>query len=535
MTEHPEYDKDLYERWRLIKEGGDAFVEKYLKKRSAEEDPDFTIRKELTPDPGVASSAIEDVKNAFSPRMDVVRSGGSEIYQSLIKGLLGGVDKHNTTMDDFIKTNTLPELLYMGKAGILVQNYVDDADPHKFPYLVHYNADQIYNWAYTNGQLSRLVLKESAQKLDEDGFVASIIEIYRVFKLDGESVEVKIVNSDGKELDPITFEPGSSTEIIDLPVIPFVIYKLTKGLLHKIDKYQIAYLNLESSDLDWLSTANLPIYTEQRSLVTDLTRQKADGEEDKQTVRLGTKQGRAYSPGMDRPGFISPDSGPIEVSMKKQLQLQARIKDTLKTTLADVKMASAESLVLRDRGLEAGLSAIGATLNAGDLAVALIMHMYMVSAEVPNVAYPKKYELRTEEDRLATVNTLKELQKNLGSTEAKKAVEEIICRTILEGKVPDQELQKMLKEIQGAKLGIFDPETLAALVEAGIVSHELASSAIGAPTGDAAVAAAEHKERITAIKLAQSSSGVADESPDPKLDEKVKKNEATDPSTNTAA
>lgn len=526
MISHPTYDKDKYERYRLIKDGGTPFVEKYLTSRTNEDTTDFAARKAATPDPGVAASAVDDVKNAFAPRMDVTRTGGNPEYLQLIKGLLGGVDRNNSSMDDFVKNEILPELLYMGKVGVLVQAGAVD-DPIQTPYLLPYKVEDIWNWKYTNGKLSRLVLNEVIEKVNEAGFPDGNKEIHRVFTLDNGVVNVKITDRNDKELDLITLESGSSEETIALDEIPFTTYALSQSMLHKIDAFQIAYLNLESSDLEWLRTANLTIYTEQGDSVTSnhLVTQ-TEGEENKHIVKIGTRQGRRYPKGVDRPGFIAPPPGPIEISMKKQDQLQARIKDTLKTTLAEVKMASAESLTLRDRGLEAGLSTIGAVLRGGDLHIAILMHKYLGSQDIPNVTYPVKYELRTEEDRLTTAKGLKDIQKILASPAAKKELEILICRTILEGRVEDKVYNDIVNEINALTLSVFDPADLIELVNAGILSKSLASTTIGAPPDDAAKAESEHVARIAAIKAAQSTSGVQDTSPDPAMAEKVKKNES---------
>ena len=65
---HPEYFSNLldWEKWRVIGEGGTAFINKYLQKYTEREsDTDFNSRKTLTYSPACAKAAIRDIKNAW--------------------------------------------------------------------------------------------------------------------------------------------------------------------------------------------------------------------------------------------------------------------------------------------------------------------------------------------------------------------------------------------------------------------------------------------------------------------------------------
>ena len=186
--------------------------------------------------------------------------------------------------------------------------------------------------------------------------------------------------------------------------------------------------------------------------------------------------------------------------------------------------ASAESLTLRDRGLEAGLY-YWCVLRGGDIHIAILMHKYLGSQDVPNariLSNTNSALKKTFDD----AKGLKDIQKILASPAAKKELEILICRTILEGRVEDKVYNDIVNEINALTLSVFDPADLIELVNAGILSKSLASTTIGAPPDDAAKAEAEHVARIAAIKAAQSTSGVADTSPDPAMAEKVTKNES---------
>ena len=54
---------------------------------------DYQIRKSLTPVPGFAKAALNDIKNSVFHRMgDIIRRGGSEVYKNAVSGFRGGVD-----------------------------------------------------------------------------------------------------------------------------------------------------------------------------------------------------------------------------------------------------------------------------------------------------------------------------------------------------------------------------------------------------------------------------------------------------------
>lgn len=84
-SRHPGYISGAidWSKWRLTFEGGDMFRETYLQRFSTREDQtDFNTRKEMTPVPKFAGSAIVDIRNAIYQRLrDVVRKGGSKTYQ----------------------------------------------------------------------------------------------------------------------------------------------------------------------------------------------------------------------------------------------------------------------------------------------------------------------------------------------------------------------------------------------------------------------------------------------------------------------
>lgn len=531
MNDHPSLQDIPYERWRHIKTGGDIFVTNYLKQRPKELSGNFSDRRDMTPDPATASSALDDVINSFAARMDVVRSGGSKEYQDAISGKQGGVDKQDTDLQTFILKETLPELCYMSKFAWIVQNFTNPSDPRKFPYLIPLRAEKIRNWTYVNNTLVSLLIKDTASVIDPTtGFSTEEKPIQRVFKLlDNGTVETKLLDDTDVEIDPITLLPGSSTDIINIDEIPVVIMELPNPLLKKIDKFQIAILNMESADIDWLRTASLPLYTEQSPGLIGLGNitKSADptADEDQVDMVLGGSRGRQYPMGADRPDFIAPPADPIRASMEKQAQMAARTRDILKTNLTEMKLPSAESLDMIGQGMEAGLYIIGIILYIAEINFARIFHKYQGTENTATAAYPKKYELRTEADRLKKAESLQTVQQQVGSNIAKKYLELQIIDTLLEGKMPREDYEKMQQEVLNSKFCIYDPETIQNLVNSGILSKELASATLGAPAGDSKTATQEHIARIQAIKVSQTS-GLGDVNPDPQFTEDIKKEDS---------
>ena len=531
MNDHPSIQEIPYERWRHIKEGGDIFVETYLEAREAESSATFNSRRNMTPDPATASAAVDDVINSFAARMDVSRTGGSKEYQECILGKLGGVDKEDTDLQTYLLKETIPELCYMSKFGWLIQNFTQPGDPRKFPYIIPLRAEQIRNWTYVNRELVSLLISDTAAVVDpETGFSDEDKEVFRVFrKLENGTIETKVLDENDVEIDLTTLLPGSSAEILNIDEIPAVIFELPSPLLKKIDRMQIAVLNMESADIEWLRTANITLYVEQQlgfGNLSNLT--KSDNpteEEDQVEIVLGSTRGRTYGHDMERPAFIAPPAEPIRVSMEKQKEIALKAKDILKSNISDMKLPSAESLAMLGQGMEAGLYIIGTILMLGEIKFARLFHKFQGKDNNTNISYPKKYELRTESDRLSKADELKKIQQKVGSNVAKKYLEIQILDTLLAGKMPYDDYSKAVKEILDSDFSIYDPETVISLVESGILSKQLASTTLGAPEGDAAVATEEHIKRIQAVKISQTS-GLSDVNPDPTFTEDVKKEDA---------
>ena len=120
-SRHPGYLSGLtdWEKWRRTYEGGDVFRDCYLEKFSTREDQtDFNARRNMTPVPAFTKAAINDIRNAIYQRLrDVVRKGGSDVYQAAVNGNNLGVDHRGSTMNAFFGREGLDRIAGDGAGG----------------------------------------------------------------------------------------------------------------------------------------------------------------------------------------------------------------------------------------------------------------------------------------------------------------------------------------------------------------------------------------------------------------------------------
>jgi hypothetical protein len=533
---HPHYvDKSQeWYKWRLSYESGQAFLTEYLERFSERElDKDFVRRSRISYVPAFAKAAVNEVKDSIFQRIvDVTRKGGTQSYQDAILGSNYGVDLKGSTMNSFIGREILPELLVMGKVGVYVDkprilgNTIADAQG-KSPYIYKYDVEDILNWVYAPSRdgilLKTLLLRDHIYGIDEiTGLPISTEEQYRFYWIDEGIVHCQLFNE--------STTPQGDEVIIDLPAIPFVIFELSDSLMTDIADYQIALLNLASSDVSYVLKSNFPFYVEQfdpRSenlfnrppspegvqivqpgTVDDAVAAKA------QEIRVGVASGRRISKGLDMPQFIYPSPEPLLASMKKQDEIKADIRELLKLTLTQLtpKMASVESKNADERSLEAGLSAIGLELEHGERQIARLWTLYEDKTSLqPTVNYPEQYSLQSNEEKRKQASDIIKSAKSIPSLTYKKAALKEAATILVGTKISLEHLQKIHQEIDGAKVIVSDPDELSKDIEQGIVSLETASHAKNYPDGEVDKASKDHEARIKRILESQTQArGVSD-------------------------
>lgn len=523
---HPEYlERSLeWQKFRAIMKGGDSFVERYVEKFSdSEADSDFLRRKKITPVAGFAKSAVNDIQNSIFQRLWAIRrKGGSPSWLNAVRGQEGGVNLQGATMNHFMGTEVLPELLSMGKVGIYVDNVEIDGvrtlleAKNDHPYVYRFVAEDIRNWQYYHVgnelKLKNLLLRVRSEAMDEFFFMADYYtEEYRRYWI-GEDrlVHWQYYDANGRP----TIEG-----ILEMPEIPFVILELQASLLQDIANHQIALTNMESADVSYALRSNVPFYTEQYDQNTELAHNwgnedsdgnaSGDGDNTK-TIKIGNTSGRRYPKNTDRPDFIHPSPEPLQVSIEKQKELKNDIRSLVNLALSSTRprFASAESKELDDRGLESGLSAVGLILENAEHKIGELWAAYENNSEQITVSYPERYSLRSDEERRKDADQLASSAKAVSSPTFRRAIQKEIAEILLEGKVSDEELDIIIKEIEDSKFPTSDPDQIRSDVEIGILSRVSASVARGYPEGEAEKARKE-KEEMELLRMRAQTKGFA--------------------------
>jgi hypothetical protein len=532
--QHPYYSAKFVDwlKWRLVYEGGQSFINHYLEQFSnRESNLAFAKRRKLTYNPAFAKEAIDEIKNSIFQRLvDISRKGGSDSYNRAIRGLDGGIDLMGSSMAGFLGEEILPELLPMARVGVYVDmpevSGVTVADAmNKRPYVYLYKAEDIRSWAYdddANGnEFSNILLRDYYLEYDnQTGLPSGEVCRFRRMWIEDNQVHIQYYAENGtKTSQDGEAAPVEDTEIVlDIPRIPFVLLELSDSLLSEVANYQIALLNLASSDISYILTSNFPFYTEQydprsdssylRRPGTETGGQQVDAQQGRaEEVRVGTTTGRRYPQGLDRPGFINPSSEPLKISMEKQEQMKAEIRQLVNlavTNLQPAAMASAESKQADQQGLESGLSYIGLTLQNAERKIAEFWDMYEKQG-MATVNYPETYEIKSESAKQNMAVTLAELVTTVPSKTYQKAICKRIAELTIGRTVTADELEKIMKEIESAKGASCAPDVILQNVEAGILDLETAAELCGYPPDTVKKAAKDHAERLARIAESQSS------------------------------
>lgn len=545
---HPEYMArlPLWQKYRLVADGGDQFLKEYLAKFSADEtEADFTRRRKMTPITSHAKAALADIKNAIYQRMvDIRRIGGPASYREAILGNNYGVDRHSKTLNAFIGMDVIPDLLSLGKVGVLVERprlragaTVAEANANP-PYLVVYPAEDIKSWTTDEaGRLKALLLLGREHVLDaEYGLSHKVEEVYRYYARTENGVLYREFRNTAKK--GISYQVVDET-VLDLEQIPFVTFTLRHSLLEDVANHQIALLNMASADVDFTIRINFPFYTEQVDPAVAIMNMRANSQiqydadqettdqdtlnlrrdaDNSRKVRTGLSRGRTYPKGLERPGFISPPTDPLAISIEKEKQLAEEIRQLINLSLSTIVTvrASAESKDYDNRGLEAGLSWIGQELERGEREIARIWSEYESSDDYAQVTYPHNYSLRTDDQRISLAKEIMELMPKFVSKTVQRELVKEAASLVIAHRVSPEAIDDIRDEIDGAQIVAIDPGVIREDAEAGFIGTELASTSRGYPAGEAEKAKKDHAERLARIQAAQikPTQGLPDTEPD---------------------
>lgn len=518
MLSHPLYktESNDYRKWRLTYEGGTSFKNEYLRKFSDHEsDTDFNTRSLMSYVPAFATAAINEVIGAICSRIkDVVRVDSSKKYTQFVQN----VDGNFTSMDSFISTKVLKELVTMRKVGICIeresleQNASVAKASQSLPYLYIYTAENILSWKFNKkGVLVDVLLRHCTYKQNQFGLPEDDMTEFKRYHI-GKSGFVIVEYYKDED-----YKIRLRTINTNLSVIPLVLLELPRSLMTDIADHQIALLNIESSDIAYIQRSNIPFYVEQydpaakNTFVGD-SAENTDGEKE---VVVGTIKGRRYPKGLEAPAYIHPSSEPIKASMDKQAKIKEDIRLLLNLTIANLrpsKNTSAESKDFDQGALENGLSLIGSVLESGERAVAFLFGEY--TASVPaTIRYPSNYTLKTDFDRREEAEKLIEISKDVWSLLYKKEILKKIVSLTLAYSISEAKLNDIYAEIDEAET-LNTVENIQKDVELGLVSREYASQLLSYPEGEAEKANTEHAERLAIISKYQSQAPTQDQAVD---------------------
>ncbi len=516
--------------WRDTYAGGIEFRETYLKQfTSREEQVDFNTRKAITPIPTFAKAALNDIRNAIFQRMrDILRRGGSEAYQNAINGLNGGIDRRGSTINAFLGMKVLTDLLVMGRVGIYVDAPVTSevstlAEAATQPYLYQYAVEDILNWKmagpHKESQFQAVLLRDTTMEFDQRTLLPSTTgERYRLMWIDEETgnVMLQFYSLEGDPID-LDGEPATEPVKLELQQIPFVILELDDSLLKDVCYYQIALLNLVSSDVNYALKANFPFMVEQRDLRSSGAHLKrtstaegtasagGQGAED-EDIKIGVTHGRAYDKGMDAPSFINPSSETLNASLALQTKLEGDIRKLINLAVTNIGARASDSSTDTE-GLEAGLSYIGLVLENAERQIASHWAAYeqrnKKQRNVATIKYPDRYSLKTDDDRVKEAGNLSDLMTAVPGRTIKKELGKLIVAALLAGKVDLDTLQKIEGEIDAAEYTTSNPTTIIDSKNAGLVGDKTASVALGFTDDEYIQAREDHIARIKRIAETQ--------------------------------
>lgn len=527
---HPRYLSDSldWEKWRDAFEGGEFYRDHYLVKfEDRETDADFRQRRDLTPIPSFAKSALLDVRNNIYQRLvSVTRVGGSKAFQDAVAGYNGGVDGEGSTMDSFIGDDILTELLLMGKVGVYIDALPPEgptlADASYPPFLTCYRIEDILSYTKAprgkGGEFSSVLLRDHnvtvTTELGHGVSLPSGVEqrLRLVWKDDNGFVWFRMYTSEGEVIMREDSGPDGAV-LTNLKRVPFVLMDIGDSLMKDVASYQKALLNLSSSDVFYAIKSNSPFLTIQRDQFASGDHLKgpesAAGGAGDRAESVGAGKGRYYGVNLERPGFISPPTDPLEASMKLQDKLEGNIRSLINLAVqgkAGSRTESGEAKKVGQGGLEAGLSFIGMALANGEKLIADVWAEYedVENPKPATIKYPDRYVLKSDIERLEEASETLKLVERLPTQELKRVASKMIVDTLLSGRLSQSEVDRIYAKIDSNDYILSDPQVTLQAHKAGLVDDLTASEALGYDASKVVPKAKKDRaERIAATLKAQ--------------------------------
>lgn len=503
--------------WRYTYEGGRIFRDMYLRMFSDREtNAEFQRRRDLTPIPTHAKKEINRIKNGMFQRFaDILRRGGSTAYQTAVAGTGHGVDGKGSSMNEYIGKLLLPELLVMGKVGILLDaprfrgNTLADVPANFSPYVALYPAEHMPLTVPSDdgqeGEFKAVLLMDRYFNSNYQNGVYEDNTQYRWYYIDPDTgkVVVQLLDKNGKEKDQLI-----QTE---LTRIPLTLFDIGASLIMDACSYQKALLNLISSDTAYAADSNFPFLTKQRKNLNAPDHLAGEAK----AAEVGPQKGLLYEANTERPGFISPSPEPLRVSLELRKEMKAEVRELITGQL--------ESLG-EEGTVESGMAFIGLILQAGENQIAddwaAFENTSRESRKSAMVAYPECWKIRSAKERIEEAGALADMMYKVPGRMVKKEVAKQVADKLLRGTVKTEILDKIFKEIDEAPYSTSDPEIIMAAKMQGLMSARTGSLALGGDEKEHEAAKADQAERAAAIVAAQADAaeGAARGNPDGSTD-----------------
>jgi hypothetical protein len=517
---HPDYISlnPYWMKWRICYVGGEEFKRIFLKPFSSKEDANnFLTRRTMTYVPAFAKTGINEIRNSIYQRLtDINRVTTSKTYNEAVVGKSGGVDRRGSSMEYFLGTQVLTELLVMGKVAIYVDNpnvqAVNYAESVKVkPYMYVYKAEQIRSWVLDDhGDLLSVLLEDVNYDSDKSfQLPIATTKAYRFYWISDDDglVHCQIYDDNGLQKGPEI--------ILNVKKIPLHILNISSSMMNEISDYQIALMNMASSDVQFSRLALHPMYIEFYEPMSELMSGGMQGDvgpdgitpvlNNGSEVRIsGNLNGRKIPNDIKPPTWIAPDTLALTASMDKQKQMKEEIRTLLYLSLGNLQATrqSADSKAADVSQEENGLSYIGFELSLAENKICEFWHAYENNTQPFSINYPQTYDIKTTSERVTEATGYLPIMKAVPSTTGKKEIAKLIAKALLNGRAPYEKLQKIYDEIDANAL-VVDPETLVMDVETKLVSHKYASELRGYPDGESKKAADEATELAKQIMEAQ--------------------------------
>jgi hypothetical protein len=496
LSESLSADSIYWNEWRLCYRGGKEFLDFYLQQYADRETAaEFAARAAVTPIPAFAKREINSVRNAVARRMpDVTRVGGSAKWARSVVGESRGVDQGGTSMNSYVVSSLLSELLVMSAVGVLIDAPAAGpnatADGQFSPYLVRYTVEQISELhpapPGSPGEWSVVSVSKSVPVLTDDKSVEYQEILYRYY-LDPDRGGLVTVT---------TYVDGAETSRTETAMveIPFVLITIGDSLIRDVCSHQIALLNMGSADTNYAINSNFAFLTRQRS--NQAGGAHLTGSDD--AAKVTAKKGLWYDKTLERPGFISPPADPLNASLSLRKEVKQEIKDLVSGALADLGASGTP---------ESGLAAIGDALESAEQKIWKHWTQFESSSpsnrKVVTVNYPDSWALKSDSDRLKDASDLLQLMQHLPGQLGKKEAARLAYIKLLHGSTSTKTLQEILDEVDSAPYSTSDPDVIIRAKQFGLVGADTGSLALGFSPGEAAKAEADQAKRAAAIVAAQ--------------------------------